>query len=52
MAFALPPIAAATFFCGLIVPTTVVTVGKKYAVPFAVLGFAWLVIAVILQITK
>ena len=49
MAFALPPIASAAMFCGLIVPTTFVTVGKKYAVPFAVVGFVWLVIAVIMH---
>ena len=50
MAFTLPPIAAAGFFCSVVVPTTLVTVGKKYAIPFAVLGVVWLVIAIIIEI--
>jgi len=49
MAFALPPIAAAGFFCAVVVPVALVSLGKKYAVPFAGLGFAWFVIAVIMH---
>lgn len=49
MAFVLPPTAAATFFCVLIVPTTYLTAGKKYAIPFAVVGGAWLMIAIIIN---
>jgi len=47
MAFAMPQTAAATFFCVLVVPTTYLTVGKKYAIPMAVVGGAWMVIAII-----
>ena len=49
MAFALPPIAAAGFFCAVVVPVALVSLGKKYAVAFAGLGFAWFVIAVIMH---
>ena len=49
MAFALPPIAAAGFFCSVVCPVALVSVGKKYAIPMAVVGFAWLVIAIIMN---
>ena len=49
--FVLPQIAAAGLFCSVVVPTTLVTVGKKYSVPFAVLGVVWLVIAIIMNWT-
>ena len=48
MAFALPPIAAAGFFCSVIVPVVLVTMGKTYAIPLAVVGFVWFVIAIII----
>ena len=47
MASAMPQTAAATLFCVLIVPTTYLTVGKKYAIPMSVVGGAWMVIAII-----
>ena len=49
MAFAMPPIAAAGMFYILVVPTVNVVLGKKYGIPFAVVGFAWLVIAIIMN---
>ena len=49
MAFALPPIAAAGFFCAVVVPTVMVVAGKKYAIPLAVVGFVWFVIAIIMN---
>ena len=48
MAFWLPLIAAAGTFCGLVVPTVNTVMGKKYGIPFAVVGVVWLVIAVII----
>ena len=50
MAFALPPIAAAGFFCTVVVPTVMVVAGKKYAIPLAVVGLAWFVIAIIMYV--
>ena len=41
----------AVFFCGVICPTVNVVLGKKYAIPFAVLGVVWLVIAIIMNWT-
>ena len=49
MAFAMPPIWAAASFCTLVVPTVNAVMGKKYAIPMAVVGFAWLVIAIIMN---
>ena len=49
MAFGLPQIAAAVFFCAVIVPTANVTLGKKYAMPMAVLGVVWLVISIFIM---
>ena len=49
MAFALPPIAAAGFFCSVVCPVALVSVGKKYAIPMAVVGLAWLVIAIMMN---
>ena len=49
MAIAMPPIWAAVSFCGLVVPTVNVVLGKKYGIPFAVVGVVWLVIAVIMN---
>ena len=49
MAFGLPQIAAAVFFCAVIVPTANVTLGKKYAIPMAVLGVVWLVISIFIM---
>ena len=57
MALAFPPIVAAGFFCAVVVPTVMVAawltrgkvVGKKHAIPLAVVGFAWFVIAVIMN---
>ena len=51
MAFALPPIAAAGIFCSVVVPTVLAVLGKKYAIPFAVLGVVWLMIAIIMNWT-
>jgi len=49
MAFGLPQIAAAGFFCAVIVPTANVTLGKKYAIPMAVVGVVWLVISIFIM---
>ena len=46
-AFWFPAIAAAGFFCTVIVPTVNVVAGKKYGIPLAGLGVAWFVIAII-----
>ena len=51
MAFALPLIAAAGFFCVVVVPVVHVVAGKKYGYPLAVVGFAWFVIAIIIFFT-
>jgi hypothetical protein len=50
MAFGLPPIAAAGFFCGVVVPVVMVVMGKKYAIPLAVVGFTCFVIAIIMYL--
>ena len=50
MAFAMPPIWAAVSFCGVAVPTVNAVMGKKYAIPMAVVGVVWLVIAVIMYV--
>ena len=50
MVFYLPAIAAAGISCSVVVPTALVTVGKKYAIPMAVVGVVWLVIAVIMYV--
>ena len=50
MAFALPPIAAAGFFCAVVVPTVMVVAGKTYVIALAVVGLAWFVIAIIMNI--
>ena len=47
--FTLPQIAAAGIFCGVIVPTMNVVLGKKYGIPLAVVGFIWFVIAIIIH---
>ena len=47
-AFVFPRIWAAVTFCGLVCPTVNVVLGKKYGIPFAVVGVVWLVIAVII----
>ena len=47
--FVLPQTAAAGIFCAVVVPTVNVAVGKKYAMPLAVVGVVWLVIAVIMN---
>ena len=49
-AFWMPLIAAAGMFCGLVVPTVNVVMGKKYGIPFAVVGFVWFVISIIMFI--
>ena len=49
MAFAMPPIWAAVSFCGVVVPTVNAVMGKKYAIPMAVVGVVWLVIAIIMD---
>lgn len=36
-------------FCSVIVPVVLVAMGKKYAIPLAVVGFVWFVIAVIMH---
>ena len=50
MAFTLPPIAAAGFCCGVVVPTVMVVAGKTYVIALAVVGLAWFVIAIIVNI--
>ena len=47
-AFWMPLIAAAGTFCGLVVPTVNSAMGTKYAIRFAVLGVACMVIALII----
>ena len=47
--FTLPQIASAGIFCGVIVPTMNVVLGKKYGIPLAVVGFIWFVIAIIIH---
>ena len=47
--FVLPQIAAAGIFCGVVVPTVNVAMGKKYGIPLAVVGVVWLVIAIIMH---
>ena len=42
---------AAGMFCLLFVTTVNVVYGKKYAIPFAVLGVVWLVISIIMEVT-
>ena len=46
--FVLPQIAASGMFCAIVVPTVNVVMGKKYAIPLAVVGFVWFVIAVVM----
>jgi len=41
---------AAGMFCALFVPTVNVIYGKKYGIPFAVVGFVWFVISIIMFI--
>ena len=48
-AFWMPLIAAAGTFCGLVVPTVNVVLGKKHAIPMAVVGVVWFVIAIIMH---
>ena len=50
MAFAMPPIWAAGSFCVLVVPTVNAVMGKKYAIPMAVVGVVWLVISIIMYV--
>ena len=47
--FTLPQITSAGIFCGVIVPTMNVVLGKKYGIPLAVVGFIWFVIAIIIH---
>ena len=35
-------------FCAVFVPAVRVSVGKKYAIPLAVVGFAWFVVSMIM----
>ncbi len=48
MAFWMPLIAAAGLFCGVTVPVVRVAMGIKYAIPMAVVGVVWMVIALII----
>ena len=47
-AFWMPLIAAGGTFCCLVVPTVNATMGKKYAIRFAVVGVVSMVIALII----
>jgi hypothetical protein len=47
--FVFPQTAAAGIFCAVVVPTVNVAVGKKYAMPLAVVGVVWLVITIIMH---
>lgn len=49
--FTLGQMYAAGMFCLLFVTTVNVVYGKKYAIPFAVLGVVWLVISVYMEMT-
>jgi hypothetical protein len=47
--FTNPNFAIPGYFCAVVVPVVNVVVGKKYGIPLAVLGFVWLVIAIIMN---
>ena len=49
--FTMGQVYAAGMFCLLFVTTVNVVYGKKYAIPFAVLGVVWLVISVYMEMT-
>jgi len=48
MSFALPQMAVAGLFCSMFVPAVQVSLGKRYAIPLAVVGFAWFVVSIIM----
>ena len=48
MSFGMPQMFVAGVFCAVFVPAVRVSVGKKYAIPLAVVGFVWFVISIIM----
>ena len=48
MSFRMPQIFVAGVFCAIFVPAVQTSSGKKYAIPLAVVGFAWFVVSLIM----